>query len=245
MKEGPILFQGAMIRAILSGQKTQTRRIVKLPHQNSLGVWEPHRIGGPNGGRLADGSTLPEQGALWHTRTGDSIMCPKGGPGDRLWVRESLAATRQAGVDCTGAPKIVDYHYAADGVKVPRCPDLAPEFNDGMAFAHLVRPGGVPSIHMPRWASRITLEITSVRVERLQAISEADAQAEGVERIDSVGGMKLREEFYGWRAYGDEETQTCLTAAASFRCLWKQINGAESWDANPWVWVVEFKKMGA
>lgn len=95
-----------------------------------------------------------------------------------------------------------------------------------------------PSIHMPRWASRILLEITAVRVERLQDISEADAQAEGVERV--VAGV-------GWRRYCDPDSEEvgvppCGDARRSFRSLWKFINGDESWSANPWVWVVEFKR---
>lgn len=91
MKEKPILFSGPMVRALLDGRKTQTRRAVKLPHNNPLGEWEPIVIGGPDGGRTAAGETLPLQGGIWHTRTGDSLMSPYGQPGDRLWVRETHA----------------------------------------------------------------------------------------------------------------------------------------------------------
>ena len=118
-----------------------------------------------------------------------------------------------------------NYHehavYAADGVRVPRCPDLLPQFCDGLAFG-LAR--SVPSIHMPRWASRITLEITGVRVERLQDIRETDAQAEGAEPllVPPDGGSTVYTEGY--------------------RHLWEQINGPGSWDANPFVWVVEFRR---
>ncbi|MEW9586515.1 hypothetical protein [Paraburkholderia sp. DGU8] len=225
-KERPILFSGPMVRALLDRSKTQTRRVVKLPHNNPLGQWEPTSIGGANGGRTAAGETVPLQGGIWHTRTGDSLMCPHGQPGDRLWVRETLAPTR----DQNGY--IVDWHYAADSSKVPRDPNLSPMFNDAMAFAHLARMS-VPSIHMPRWASRIKLEVTGVRVERLQVISEADAIAEGIGKTPS--GF--------WSTYGRSGVDGTYSPRSSFHCLWDSINGPESWDASPWVWVVEFRRV--
>lgn len=89
MKEHPVLMNAPMVRTTLDGSKTQTRRIVKLPHQNPLGVWEPSTMGGEHGGRTASGETVPLQATIWHTRTGDALMCPHGQPGDRLWVRET------------------------------------------------------------------------------------------------------------------------------------------------------------
>jgi hypothetical protein len=156
------------------------------------------------------------EGELWMH---DTYRCPHGQPGDRLWVRESLAATRDA------HGYIVDWHYAANGAKVPRMPGLSPDFNDAMAFAHLARKA-VPSIHMPRWASRISLEITGVRVERLLAISEADAEAEGVDFLRHV-----------------PDADETLDARGLFRCLWDGLNESRGcgWITNPWVWVVEFR----
>lgn len=108
-------------------------------------------------------------------------------------------------------------------------PGLRPEFNDAMAFAHLVRKA-VPSIHMPRRASRITLEVTGVRIERLQGISAADAEAEGIDFLRRV-----------------PDADETLTPQQLFMCLWDSINKARGfgWDANPWVWVVEFKRIEA
>jgi hypothetical protein len=196
-KERPILFSGPMVRALLDGSKTQTRRPVK---GFALELLKPDNF-------THEYVALPENG-----------NSPYGYVGDRLWVRETLAPTR----DNNGI--IVDWHYAADGAK--RMPGLNPDFNDAMAFAHLARPSAVPSIHMPRWASRITLEVTGVRVERLHDISETDAQAEGIPIDNGVG------------------TQFCRADnRQGFRQLWESINGAESWTANPWVWVVEFKRI--
>lgn len=137
------------------------------------------------------------------------LGCPYGQPGDRLWVREAWARDDEDG----------QLMYRAD-VGRDLCADA-----------------WRPSIHMPRWASRITLEVTAVRVERLQDISEADAQAEGVipkwepgcsgRLMDAFGGFSFR------------------PAASAYAELWEQINGPGAWDANPWVWVVEFKRVTA
>lgn len=196
MKERPILFSGPMVRAILAGTKTQTRRVVKERHIDAA----------------------PPVHFFQYLREN----CPYGQPGDRLWVRESWRTVAEA--DNT-APRDLNaayrYWYEAD----------APH---QIGFGKLR-----PSIHMPRAASRILLEITAVRVERLHNISEADAQADGVERV-VVGS--------GWRRYCDPDSEEvgvppCGDARRSFRSLWKYINGAESWNANPWVWVVEFKRV--
>jgi hypothetical protein len=216
MKERPILFSAPMVRALLDGTKTQTRRVVKhkWPH-----LWtEPWY---PTGKVLTD---LPNQSGAWmefRRRQQDVpgyegspastlVPCPHGQPGDRLWVRETHAPQ----ADCWGAwdkwmggvggPKPI-IHYAADG---------------GDPFIDKWRP----SIHMPRWASRITLEVTEVRVERLQDISDADSIAEGVDRTNtSIAG-------YARQRYAD---------------LWNSINGNTpgSWDANPWVWAISFRRL--
>lgn len=194
IKERPILFSASMVRAILSGQKTQTRRILKGSAEYK----------GPYNQRYVE---------MHKNSDGWSKICPYGQPGDRLWVRETFHT-----VDGHSAFYRADYEYNPQGDK-----------DHGIVWK--------PSIHMPRWASRINLEITGVRVERLHEISEADAQAEGVERV--VAGV-------GWRRYCDPDSEEvgvppCGDARHSFRSLWKFINGDESWNANPWVWVVEFK----
>ncbi len=215
IKERPILFSGPMVRALLDGSKTQTRRIVKLPHDNPLGKWEPTTFGGPNGGRTAKGETMPEQGAIWHTRTGDCLLCPHGQPGEHLWVRESWSAgpTNTACLEpgeTHGALRHPLITYLADG-STQQCHEPLHK----IAFGK-----GRPSIHMPRWASRITLEIFSVRAERVQDISDTDCAREGITAAHCTfaGGWK--------EAYSD---------------LWETINGPNAWRANPWVWVVEFK----
>lgn len=219
IKERPMLFAGPMVRALLGGSKTQTRRIVKLPHQNPLGQWEPTTFGGEYGGRTAAGATVPEQAAIWHTRTGDCLTSPHGQPGDRLWVRESYRLRRES---LNGAPM--------DDVAPSMFCDSTRHFEaDGNApgWAGKLRP----SIHMPRWASRILLEITGVRVERLQDISEEDAIAEGLPWRQCTDWM------------GPGSTQRNFGPKDAYRGLWERINGAGSWDANPWVWVVEFKRV--
>jgi hypothetical protein len=211
VKERPILFSGPMVRALLDGSKTQTRRIVKLPHNNRLGVWEPTKFGGPEGGRTAAGDIVPEQGAIWHTRTGDCLSCSHGQPGDRLWVRETFAHMYR-GNAAPETRRAEDVVYRADGFT----PD------------EYVYGSWKPSIHMPRWASRITLEVTGVRVERLQDISIRDAVAEGAKpKPPHVACSMVCPEDY-------------LTG---FRDLWNSINGPEAWNSNPWVWVVEFKRV--
>lgn len=204
-----ILFSGPMVRALLAGSKTQTRRVVKVPHENPLGKWEVLPWGGPNGGRTRDGQTMPFQNVIAHARTGEIIGCPYGQPGDRLWVRETWAPNLVMPIEHRPAG---DYLYAATN-----------------AGKYAV-PRWKPSIHMPRAASRITLEITGVRVERLQDISEADASEEGC-------GFLLTE-YERWD--GDPDLYRKL-----YRVLWEQINGPGSWAAKPWVWVIQFKPFGA
>ena len=235
MKDHPILMSAPMVRAILAGTKTQTRRIVKLPHQNPLGQWAPVSWGGPNGGRTAHGETVLEQILIGHSRTGEILGCPYGQPGDRLWVREawshdaeSLDQCRASAEDAMGGGAYGPYYRATE---------VAP---DTLSWK--------PSIHMPRWASRITLLITSVRVERLQDISEADAMTEGIERLpDPVidGGWSGPNRFtlkgMGSGAYAGLVSWNAPTATELYQRLWAEINGPESWDANPWVWAVAFK----
>ena len=151
------------------------------------------------------------------------VDCPYGQVGDRLWVRETWNRFEPwAG-----------FFYAADDHSF----GIGSDDDQDHIEPHNIK--WKPSIHMPRAACRILLEITGVRVERLHEISEADARAEGVERV--VAGV-------GWRRYCDPDSEEvgvppCGDARRSFRSLWKFINGDESWNANPWVWVVEFKRV--
>lgn len=212
MKERPILFSGAMVRAVLAGTKTQTRRamkpqpeLVKDLTDTSLAMFWTWR-----------GQKMAEMGRDQVMR-----MCPYGGRGDRLWVRESFDFLPSGGPDQPQACEIV---YWASGSTEPR---TAPSDYNPMIYGHQkVRP----SIHMPRWASRILLEITAVRVERLQGISEADCIAEGVNMHADHHG-KPRTSIY--------------SPVQAYRDLWEQINGPDSWAANPWVWVIEFKMVEA
>lgn len=227
-RERPILFSSPMIRALLDGSKTQTRRIVKLPHANSLGQWEPTVIGGERGGRTAAGASIPSQGAIWHARTGDCLASPYGQPSDHLWVRETFCQFPADAKDGNGAQT---YYKAA-------------QHDDQMReVERVMASNGVrwkPSIHMPRAASRILLEIVSVRVERLQDISEADAIAEGIEAMPcAVPDTRM------WRNYMPSNGWTPSVAIPqnSFRSLWESINGEEGWMANPWVWCISFKRV--
>ena len=209
-KERPILFQTDMVRALMDGTKTQTRRPYKLLKHPDIAC------------EMAASELVREEQHVINR------ICPYGQPGDRLWVRESFQPLFAEGIEResetdwkTGRGYRV-YYPASDGVQ---------EFMDG---DDNLRTTCKPSIHMPRWASRILLEIVSVRVERLQAISEADALAEGVERVENSG--------YFRRYPAPASFKDCVwTPRASYRSLWEQINGAGSWDANPWVWVVVFK----
>lgn len=153
--------------------------------------------------------------------------CPYGAPGDRLWVREAWRAP-------------LAYELTPPRDIPPGTPILYQADGSG-SLPHFTAGKLRPAMFMPRWASRILLEITGVRVERLQAITEADAIAEGVMLNPSLGLSSVA--LPGWRHYGNEHQQYCETAAVSFSTLWEQINGAESWRANPWVWVVQFKRV--
>lgn len=210
VKERPILFSAPMVRAILEGRKNVTRRAIKVqPRIDASGNF---CVGSSNYGQDGYGKPVTK-----HFVNG---CCPYGKPGDRLWVRETWAADAQ--VDAV-APRNLSQgepiHYAADGVVR----------QTGCA---MIKPGkGRPSIHMPRWVSRILLEITAVRVERLQDISEAQAKAEGI---------KPSKHVEGWFAYDDTAT-AFVSAAVAFGELWKSVGG--DWDTDPWVWVVEFKRV--
>lgn len=192
MTDRPILFSGPMVRAILEGRKTQTRRLVTYPR----GKLFPSHV---------DRWINLLMGKHWSHPRG--WLRPYATTGDRLWVRETWGAIRPEGVPTVHPVAGVDrLEYRADGH-----PD------DGRVWR--------PSIHMPRWASRLTLEVVSVRVERLQEISEPDAVAEGIDAA-TFGPV--------WECARD-----------AFAHLWDSINGERaSWESNPWVWRVEFRRLG-
>lgn len=208
-KERPILFSGPMVKAILEGRKTQTRRIVKAKDSDtSRCITLPTLMQNVNEWRLQDGRWFGIDGY-------DTLVfcdCPYGQPGDRLWVRESHALLAMM----NGA-EVCAYRASCDDNTF----NYANEFTGHVHCIQVER--WRPSIHMPRKASRITLEITEVRIERLNRIGDAEAMDEGVS---------------GWVA--DER---CETPRDGFRVLWESINGEGSWAANPWVWVVEFKRV--
>lgn len=227
MKERPILFSAPMVRAILAGTKTQTRRIAPIsdlnikPHSDDLVTWgvsftKPLKgvLGSHSGGRFSD---LQARSII------ASQFNPYGQPGEKLWVRETWMDLLGTGIE----RKTGDhgrYAYAAD--------TPPGSYGDDQRKAYGLK--WRPSIHMPRAASRITLEVTDVRVERLQDISEADAAAEGITPYPGHHGRWLSEHRPGLNY---------PSAIAAYRDLWESINGPSSWDANPWVWVVEVKRV--
>ena len=205
MKERPIIFNAPMVKAILEGRKTQTRRIVTVKNKNS---------------------------------------CPYGQPGDRLWVRETWGVGSRP--DPLGGYEGIEY----------RADEFYLEDSDDLPCLRVTPPpdvclldydsGWMPSIHMPRWASRITLEVTGVRVERLQDIPGDDIFHEGIQRLEN----------HSWHATGsiplgtyrglDEWTDKVnywVDPRDAYKALWDSINGPGAWEKNPWVWVIEFKRV--
>lgn len=225
MTARPILFSGPMVRALLAGNKTQTRRIMKpqpspfvqqTPDRHQTTRTEPYIDAYCGERKTAENPR--GMGREWHWWTADNRLgahvarCPYGQSGDRLWVRESIRLIDRYQVPggCFDEPpdERADSSYVADDT---------PTVADAWPWKAKV----LPSIHCPRGLSRITLEITGVRVERLQAISQEDARAEGCDGSGNSMG----------------------SAFADYVKLWESINGADSWNANPWVWVVSFKRL--
>ncbi|AIU88306.1 hypothetical protein [Pectobacterium odoriferum] len=207
MKERGIIFNGDMVRATLDGLKTQTRRVVaNVSPDNCLVLRKP---------------TKTKNGVYTHVLDAPQHdLCPFGKVGDRLWVRETSGLQiRRDALGGTGEFRV----YRASN------PDA---IRYKTASGEIAPIKWIPSIHMPRYASRILLEITDVRVERLNDISEEDAIAEGLERYNDDGIV-----YYGPYDHGD-----CRPEVA-FGDLWKSIYGAESWDVNPWVWAITFRRI--
>lgn len=222
MKERPILFSGPMVRAIIEGRKTQTRRIIKpqpLPYLNGFVAKEWSRDTKP---------WMPIGGI--HQ---DKWECPYGQPGDRLWVRETW------GLMCYYDP--TDWMRESI-VGIPESEVQERYLVEHAANWNLPSESAFwrPSIHMPRWASRITLEIVSVRAQMLQGITEEDAKAEGAEFGIYCGPD---DEGPALRSVDCESDEHLASHRSGFRFLWESINGPGSWDANPFVWVIEFKEV--
>lgn len=220
VKERPILFSAPMVRSILAGQKTVTRRAVR--HQPDVPVTDAiPRRNFPHGPAMIDWYWRPKHGHLNGVPSaGWDFKCPYGQPGDRLWVREAFGSQIRSYGGGTGRFTV----YRATS------PD-AIDFKCASGKEYPVK--WKPSIHMPRHLNRILLEITDIRVERLQKISEEQAIAEGID-------VSICQQFL---ETSPTRHQCKLAALHGFSGLWESINGAGAWDSNPWVWVVKFKQI--
>ncbi|HBZ1356325.1 TPA: hypothetical protein MJE60_18985 [Klebsiella pneumoniae] len=248
MTERGMIFNAEMVRAILDGRKTQTRRIMKPQPEPCPrgGHWWPSNVFKT---MLHVEEEMQNGKGGWGGLVG--YACPFGDVGDRIWVREAYRFP--ASLDDI-SPTGVGEMAVATGYRKPWAPtfyEFTGTFSDGWKGFETppkVSDAGKlrPSIHMPRWASRILLEITDVRVERLNAISPEDAESEGLERTNFTGfgdepGLPSYPEpdvYFDplkkqWKEYPPE----------AFAGLWESIYGEGSWQANPWVWVIEFKRV--
>nr|WP_041930735.1 hypothetical protein [Pantoea ananatis] len=238
MRERPILLNAEMVRAVLDGRKTQTRRIIQSPAKNmQVRGHECISYRAPGDKWYQDYVfSMRDRSGTWQDYKHEQFLakCPFGAVGDRLWVRETFRVHSRATDVATLVYKASEqqsWTQQVHRVPIEKCNKPA------------VIDTWTPSVHMPRWASRITLEITGVRVERLNSISHRDACREGL----------FREE-YNWREnefpLDDIAYRTSSAAKTRYSCpkrcfqeLWQSIYGVDSWQANPWVWVIEFKRV--
>jgi hypothetical protein len=253
VRERPILFSGPMVRAILAGKKTQTRRVVRAQLEGEpqgapyldevLGGWKVDCLDCVDPGCSAPGPDLcpPQYATVAHWFG----PCPYGAPGDRLWVRETWASDQHQRVAFAADGWCGAHIGDGDGgvVHLQHGWILGKSSADGRYFG-LGAYGGRwrPSIHMPRWASRIEPEVTGIRVERLQEITRDDAIAEG---IPQTGG-----EAHALGLYDMHREPGHLwdnrTSVENYARLWDSLNAERApWDSNPWVWVVEFSEASA
>lgn len=214
-REWPILFSAPMIRAVLSGAKTQTRRLMNPAPPTPEQVRAMHGIGPGFYEEPRDPGVWRPTGSVWAVRevTGMSDprwRCRYGVPGDHLWCREAWSVMNK---DRTTVILHGHHKQPEDGLDIV--------YRATEDHGHR---GWRPSIHLPRWASRLTLEVTDVRVQRLHEISGADAYAEG---CSEHGPEKLG------------------LAVHSFARVWREINGSDSWESNPWVWAISFRRVDA
>jgi hypothetical protein len=227
MTDRPIIFSAPMVRALLEGRKTVTRRMLKLPKKTysggplyehpKMGGWAPTTVGGGGCftvGKDGERHPVPERVAIWHQTTGTCVAAPYA-VGDMLWVKENLKHVTSDPV--TAEPCSV-HCYAAS---IPPGYDSANPYEPNYLFAEDGSPAlpkrSVSSIHMPRWASRLTLLVTAVRIEKLQDISSEDAESEGVKCDMSMRGFRDH-----------------------FAALWDRIHGTAAWSDNPWVVAISF-----
>lgn len=238
MKERPIIFSSEMVRAILEGRKTQTRRVIKPQPWSILEGWpyvdNPIEVVDHETKRV---KTIYSDEKM--NRFVKKAVCPYGQPGDRLWVRETCIYTPPCWADSEN-----DYNIRDDkggGRIITYLADQKPGAVENAKDYHLrVRP----SIHMPRWASRITLEVVNVRVERVQEISGQDAIAEGVDWKTCPQEIDPRGAFLMVKG---EAAMTRVDYRGGYAKLWDSINAKRgySWLSNPWVWVIEFRRVAA
>lgn len=228
MKERPILMTTDNAQKVFEGTKTQTRRIVKLP---SL-LWDYPQMNGHGVAVFLDSARAnPYDNAL-------DVACPYGQLGDRLWIREPFCVGRPAIQSGCG---IIPYYGKIKGA------------HDSLICKTVYRgewgesdpPKWRPSLHMNRRFSRTVVELTDVRVERLQDITEEDAIEEGVRCLGGVNGTYDRDDFSGcWTNYSSTETAAYWNSPVdSFHSLWGSINGKCSWAMNPWVWVLTMRRV--
>lgn len=229
IKERPILFSAPMVRAIQEGRKTVTRRVLRFqPGADADITVERYNVAVTN--RRGYQEAGPEIFGAWWRDGEAGCKCPYGAPGDRLWVRETWYCDH---FEVTRGP-----YLKPDDLNVSEAIDdgTLVYAADGLTPYEADQPIWKPSIHMPRWASRILLEITNVRVERLQVISDKQALAEGVRLYADHAALG------DWYHVEGKETYSA-DPRKSFELLWSSINGPTAWDANPWVWTVEFKRV--
>lgn len=224
MKHIPILFSTEMVKALLDGRKTQTRRIVK-PQIPSNDIFY---LKGKRGGKSVSYGSI---------ETKFEVECPYGDNGDILWVRETLYQEGELGLKY-----VADNEYIDDAV-IPEVPFKNGSYRN-YSFCQ------VPNIHMPAWAARIFLQVKQIRVERLHCISEQDAIAEGIELTPLKGYNsknpmypKFMGKRYDYPKHYKGVDACQLVPIESFKSLWVAINGRESWESNPWVWVVQFERI--
>lgn len=224
MKDTPILYTGPMVRAVQADRNTMTRRVVKARPDRNLGsrcVLQPHELAG-------------------EVNRGDYQNCPYGIPGDRLWVKETHYAWGHWTKRYNAKKRREEWHFVDETIGTGKAYRYAADEQLPRRKRELHEVGWWkrPAIFMPRAASRISLEVTAVRIERLQAITPRDAVAEGLQRLPASGRYVITngDQYMGFASTDPVEV---------YRDLWEGINGTGSWAVNPSVWVISFKRVGA